>query len=94
MENLSTTLVPFSMGCVTTSTVETCSGESYLKTRLKGSGSVTDFDDLTDFVECKKGKDYADWLKGRDKFREQKLKKMVKRRWEKKKQAWRRSMRG
>lgn len=72
---------------------ETCSGEMYLKTRLLGSGNVTDFDDLADFVECKKGKDYVDWLKDRDKFRKRKISKRVKRMWDKKKQAWR-SMRG
>lgn len=72
---------------------ETCRGEMYLKMRLEGSRSVDDFDDLADFVECKKGKDYVGWLKSRDKFRERKLSKGVKRRWEKKKQAWR-SMKG
>ncbi|KVH07109.1 uncharacterized protein LOC112504409 [Cynara cardunculus var. scolymus] len=72
---------------------ETCRGEMYLKMRLKGSHGVDDFDDLADFVECKKGKDYDDWLKSRDKFRERKLRKGVKRRWEKKKQVWR-SMKG
>ncbi|KAL7603522.1 hypothetical protein Lser_V15G19150 [Lactuca serriola] len=72
---------------------ETCSGEMYLKTRLLGSGNVTDFDDLADFVECKKGKDYVGWLKDRDKFRKRKITKRVKRMWDKKKQAWR-SMRG
>ncbi|KAJ9567508.1 hypothetical protein OSB04_003474 [Centaurea solstitialis] len=81
--------VELSMECVK----ETCRGEVYLKMRLQGSCGVDDFDDLADFVECKKGKDYADWLKSRDKFREKKLSRAVKRRWEKKKQAWR-SMRG
>ncbi|KAI3824448.1 hypothetical protein L1987_05908 [Smallanthus sonchifolius] len=64
-------------------TKETCSGEAYLKTR-----NVSNIDDLADFVECQKDKDYANWLKDREKFREWKLAKRVKRRWEKKKQAW------
>lgn len=88
MENLSSTLVPFSMEGVAV-TEETCSGELYLKTRLKGSGNVTDFDDLADFVECKKDRDYVGWLTDRDKFREWKLRKRVKRKREKIKQAWR-----
>ncbi|KAL8229206.1 hypothetical protein R6Q57_014106 [Mikania cordata] len=64
---------------------ETCSGEVYLKTR-----KVThDIDELADFIECQKDKDYVGWLKDRNKFREWKFAKRVKRRLEKKKQAWR-----
>ncbi|KAK1416874.1 hypothetical protein QVD17_25991 [Tagetes erecta] len=77
MENLSSKLA---------ARKETCSGEAYLKTR-----NVTrDNDDLANFIECQKDKDYASWIKGRDKFRERKLAKRVKRmREKKKKQAWR-----
>ncbi|KAL4564209.1 hypothetical protein LXL04_028265 [Taraxacum kok-saghyz] len=67
----------------------TCSGEVYLKTRLVGSGKVSDFDDLADFVECKKGKDYVGWLKDRDNFRRGKIGKRSKRLLDKKKQVWR-----
>ncbi|XP_071712751.1 uncharacterized protein [Rutidosis leptorrhynchoides] len=91
-ENGSTTLDPFNMGYVSTSKVETCSGETYLKTRFKESGCATDIDDLVDFVECKKGKDYADWLKSREKFRDQRLKKIEKLKWERRKQGCRKSM--
>lgn len=76
MENLSSKLA---------ATKETCSGEAYLKTR----NVTSDIDDLADFIECQKDKDYASWIKGRDKFRGRKLAKRVKRMWEKKKQAWR-----
>lgn len=68
---------------------EPCNGEMYLNIRLKGSGKVTDFDDLADFIECKKDKDYADWLKNRDMFRERKFEKRAKLTWEKRKKAWR-----
>nr|XP_043616973.1 uncharacterized protein LOC122588827 [Erigeron canadensis] len=87
-ENLSTTLVPFSMRRVT-STVETCNGELYLKNILKGSSKMTDLDDLADFVECTKGKEYDDWLKGRAKFRKWIKGKWEIHGWERKKRAWR-----
>ncbi|KAJ0770542.1 hypothetical protein HanPI659440_Chr07g0258791 [Helianthus annuus] len=64
---------------------ETCSGEVYLKTR----NVTNDVDDLADFIECQKDKDYVGWLKDRGKFRERKLAKRLKRIREKKKQAWR-----
>lgn len=72
---------------------ETCSGEVFLKNRFKELGTVPDFDELADFVECKKDKDYAAWLKDRNKYRERRLHKRAKLNWEKKKKAWR-SMRG
>ncbi|XP_076883377.1 uncharacterized protein LOC143532131 [Bidens hawaiensis] len=75
---------------MTSSSRETCNGEVYLKTR----NVCGDVDDLVDFIECQNDKDYADWLKGRDKFRGWKSEKRVKQRQEKRKQAWRRSMIG
>ncbi|XP_076914479.1 uncharacterized protein LOC143573501 [Bidens hawaiensis] len=70
---------------MTSSSRETCNGEVYLKTR----NVCGDVDDLADFIECQKDKDYEDWLKGRDKFRGWKSEKRVKRMQEKRKQAWR-----
>ncbi|KAJ0085136.1 hypothetical protein Patl1_07186 [Pistacia atlantica] len=50
-------------------TVEPCNGEAFLKCLLEGSQRLSDFDDLADFIECKRGKDYNVWLKDRQKFR-------------------------
>lgn len=65
-------------------TGETCNGEIFLKCILEGSENSSDVADLADFIECKPGKDYSDWLKDREKFRQWKSEKMAKFRWKKK----------
>ncbi|KAL6512120.1 hypothetical protein OROGR_021717 [Orobanche gracilis] len=69
-------------------TEETSNGEIYLKYVLKMGETNSDFDDLVDFVECKQGKDYSDWLKNRGRYRKRKLEKMAVLRWKKKKKTW------
>ncbi|XP_002530558.2 uncharacterized protein LOC8269754 [Ricinus communis] len=73
---------------VASNTEEICNGEMFLKCILGKNSKEPDFDDLADFVACKPGKDYSDWLKGREKLRQRKYKKMIKLRWKKKKSAW------
>ncbi|XP_059297138.1 uncharacterized protein LOC132050099 isoform X2 [Lycium ferocissimum] len=66
---------------------ETTNGKIFLKCRLQ-AGQVHDFDDLADFVECKKGKDYSSWLKNRQQYRKLKCDKIALLRWKKKKKCW------
>ncbi|XP_060197950.1 uncharacterized protein LOC132626925 isoform X2 [Lycium barbarum] len=66
---------------------ETTNGKIFLKCRLQ-AGQVPDFDDLADFVECKKGKDYSSWLKNRQQYRKLKCDKIALLRWKKKKKCW------
>ncbi|KAJ8541761.1 hypothetical protein K7X08_002577 [Anisodus acutangulus] len=68
-------------------TEETTNGKIFLKCRLQ-AGQVPDFDDLADFVECKKGKDYSSWLKNRQEYRKLKCDKMALLRWKWKKKCW------
>ncbi|KAJ8773617.1 hypothetical protein K2173_005863 [Erythroxylum novogranatense] len=72
-------------------TKEVCSGEAFLK--CIRSSRVPDFDDLSDFIVCRQGKDYGSWLRDRQKFRLWKYKKMTALRWRKNKAAWN-SMKG
>ncbi|KAL6525250.1 hypothetical protein OROMI_030843 [Orobanche minor] len=69
-------------------TEETSNGEIYLKYVLKMGETNSNFDDLVDFVECKQGKDYSDWLKNRGRYRKRKLEKMAVLRWKRKKKTW------
>lgn len=62
---------------------ETWSGEIFLK--CLGSSS---HDDIVDFVECKRGKDYSQWMKNRQKYRKWKSHKLAVLRWKKKKHIW------
>ncbi|XP_038891042.1 uncharacterized protein LOC120080460 [Benincasa hispida] len=62
---------------------ETCSGEVFLK--CLGSSS---HDDIADFVECKRGKDYLQWMKNRTKYRKWKSHKLAVLRWKKRKKIW------
>jgi len=66
-------------------TEETCNGKIFLKCRLENRGKPSDFDDLADFIECKRGKDYNGWLKDRQKYRKWKCEKMAVLRWKKRK---------
>lgn len=68
---------------------ESCNGELFLRCRQKNIDRVSDFDDLAQFIECKKGKDYSSWLRGREKFRKWKGEKMAVLRWKRKKKTWR-----
>ncbi|CAA0396692.1 unnamed protein product [Arabidopsis thaliana] len=71
---------------------ETCNGERFLWCMAgKGNVTKTDVDELADFIACDPGKDYSDWLKGRERFRNQRWKsdKIAKERWNKKQKAWR-----
>ncbi|XAR57459.1 hypothetical protein NMG60_11025612 [Bertholletia excelsa] len=70
-------------------TEETCNGKIFLDCILENSQNTSDFDDLTDFIECKKGKDYSDWLKDREKYRKWKCEKKAVLRWKMKKRTWR-----
>lgn len=47
---------------------EICNGDMFLECILKNS-KRSDYADLVDFIECKKGKDYRRWLKNREKYR-------------------------
>ncbi|KAG5544441.1 hypothetical protein RHGRI_017012 [Rhododendron griersonianum] len=66
-------------------TEETCNGKIFLKCRLENRGKPSDFDDLADFIECKRGKDYTGWLKDRQRYRKWKCEKMAVLRWKKRK---------
>lgn len=73
---------------------ESCNGEKFLWCMAgKGNLRQTDVDELADFIACEPGKDYSDWLKGRERFRKQRWKseKIANQRWNKKKKAWRES---
>ncbi|XVF30062.1 hypothetical protein REPUB_Repub16aG0024600 [Reevesia pubescens] len=69
-------------------TGETCNGEIFLRCILEGSQNSSAIADLADFIECKQGKDYSDWLKGRQKFRQWKSEKMANFRWKKKRRIF------
>ncbi|CAL9227071.1 unnamed protein product [Arabidopsis halleri] len=73
---------------------ESCNGERFLWCMAgKGNLRQTDVDELADFIVCEPGKDYSDWVKGRERFRKQRWKsdKIANQRWNKKKKAWRES---
>ncbi|KAK2455645.1 hypothetical protein QL285_003075 [Trifolium repens] len=65
---------------------ETCKGEAYLDCRL--SKREGDYDELSDFIVCKKGKDYSSWLNNRQKYRRQKYQKIIGSRKFKKERVW------
>ncbi|XP_010032568.2 uncharacterized protein LOC104422051 [Eucalyptus grandis] len=76
--------------CMEESTEETCNGEIFLKCLLEeGSKKSCDYDDLVDFIELKKGKDYNGWLRNRAKYRKRKSERMAVLRWKKRKMTWR-----
>ncbi|CAN8230300.1 unnamed protein product [Cochlearia groenlandica] len=75
---------------------ETCNGESFLWCMADSSNmKSSDVEDLADFIACEPGKDYSDWLKGKERFRGQKWKwkKIARQRWNKKLKAWRENRR-
>jgi hypothetical protein len=65
-------------------TVETCNGNIFLNCVLEGSRKLSDYDDLADFIECKRVKDYSGWLKDRQRYRNRRSLKMAVLRWKKK----------
>lgn len=65
-------------------TVETCNGKIFLNCLLEDSRKLSDYDDLADFIECKRGKDYSGWLKDRQRYRNRRSQKMAVLRWKKK----------
>jgi hypothetical protein len=65
---------------------ETCKGEAYLDCRL--SKREGDYDELSDFIVCKKGKDYSSWLNNRQKYRRRKYQKIIGSRKFKKERVW------
>ncbi|XP_010448124.1 PREDICTED: uncharacterized protein LOC104730625 [Camelina sativa] len=73
---------------------ESCNAESFLWC-MAGKGKVkkSDVEELADFIVCEPGKDYSDWLKGRERFRKQRWNKIVPQRWNKKQKAWRENKR-
>ncbi|CAI9755953.1 unnamed protein product [Fraxinus pennsylvanica] len=70
-------------------TEETSNGKIFFKCLLKEGEKMSDFDDLADFVECKQGKDYSNWLRNRYRYRKWKCEKMAVLKWKKKKKTWR-----
>ncbi|GAV69580.1 hypothetical protein CFOL_v3_13081 [Cephalotus follicularis] len=64
---------------------ESSSGEIFL--HCVGA-QRSDFDDLADFIKCKPGRDYSDYLKGRQTYRKWKHEKVAVLRWKKKKNTW------
>ncbi|CAA7039682.1 unnamed protein product [Microthlaspi erraticum] len=75
---------------------ESCNGEKFLWCMAgKGNLRSSDVEELADFIACEPGKDYSDWLKGRERFRQQrwKLDKIALQRWNKKQKAWRENKR-
>lgn len=69
-------------------TEETCNGKIFLNCLLEGSRKPSDLDDLADFIECKAGKDYSNWLRDRRRYRKWKSEKLAVLRWEKRKTTW------
>lgn len=67
---------------------ETCSGEIFLKCLLDESKGSSSYDDIADFVEYKRGKDYTQWMKNRQRYRKWKSQKLAVLRWKKKKKIW------
>lgn len=55
---------------------------------MKEGEKPADFDDLADFVECKKDKDYSGWLRDREMYRKKKYEKMAVFKWKRKKRIW------
>ncbi|KAI4338845.1 hypothetical protein MLD38_023853 [Melastoma candidum] len=64
---------------------ETSSGEILVKCLLEGMEGQDDYDDLVDFIELKKGKDYCGWLRNREKFRKRVAKRTAVLKWKRKK---------
>ncbi|EPS59319.1 hypothetical protein M569_15491 [Genlisea aurea] len=69
-------------------TEETCNGELFLKCLLKKKEKASSIDDIVDFIECKQGRDYSEWLKNRARYRTRKYEKMAVLRWKERKQTW------
>lgn len=75
---------------------ESCNGERFLWCMAEQSNMrSSDVEELADFIACDPGKDYSDWLKGRERFRQQRWKagKIAVQRWNKKQKAWRENKR-
>lgn len=69
-------------------TEDTCNGEMFLHCIIKNPTKLSDYDELADFLECKKGEDYSSWLNRRSKYRKWKYQKLTDLRKLKKKTAW------
>ncbi|TYI28869.1 hypothetical protein ES332_A05G274800v1 [Gossypium tomentosum] len=69
-------------------TRETCNGEIFLQCVLEGSRDSSAVADLADFIECKQGKDYSNWLRGRERYRRWKSEKLANVRWKKRRRAF------
>lgn len=67
---------------------EDCNGRIFLKYVMKNWEKLPDYDDLADFIQCKKGKDYSGWLKDREMYRKKKCEKMAVIKWKRKKRMW------
>lgn len=73
---------------------ESCNGERFLWCMAgKNNMRRTDVEELADFIACEPGKDYADWLKGRERYRKHRCKwdNIALQRRNKKQKAWRES---
>lgn len=60
----------------TAAEAKSCTGEIFLKCLPGFRKNHSDWDDLADFIECKRGKDYSAWLEKRARFRKWKYRRM------------------
>nr|GMC91530.1 uncharacterized protein LOC109162950 isoform X1 [Ipomoea batatas]GMD95670.1 uncharacterized protein LOC109162950 isoform X1 [Ipomoea batatas]GME04011.1 uncharacterized protein LOC109162950 isoform X1 [Ipomoea batatas] len=67
---------------------ETLNGEMFLRCMEPNAKKDSDFGELADFIECKQGKDYAEWLQDREKYRKWKCKRTAMLRWKRKRKTW------
>ncbi|XP_031124426.1 uncharacterized protein LOC116027133 isoform X2 [Ipomoea triloba] len=67
---------------------ETMNGEMFLRCMEPNAKKDSDFGELADFIECKQGKDYAEWLQDREKYRKWKCKRTAMLRWKRKRKTW------
>ncbi|XP_077218393.1 2-isopropylmalate synthase isoform X2 [Tasmannia lanceolata] len=71
---------------------DTCNGEVFINYHCQSRPS--DYEDLADFVVCKRGKDYSSWLKKRESYRKWKCEKLAVVRLESKKLSRKKLIKG
>nr|XP_010934362.1 uncharacterized protein LOC105054525 isoform X2 [Elaeis guineensis] len=55
--------------CPSTNEADTCNGEAFIECLPGYHKNPSEWDDLVDFIECKRGKDYSSWMRKRKRFR-------------------------
>ncbi|KAG1361799.1 hypothetical protein COCNU_10G000180 [Cocos nucifera] len=55
--------------CPLTNETDTCNGEAFIECLPGYHKNPLEWDDLVDFIECKRGKDYSSWMRKRKRFR-------------------------